>query len=102
MIDLEKEVALGVDSGSAHENNVESETDMAEHENVKVGEGTGACSGNLSHLSPIVLPARKKLREECYASMAKQASKMQRRMEIQAGADLLDVGTIVLLEATEV
>ena len=53
VIDLEKEVALGVDSGTAHEDNVESETDMAEHENVKVGEGTGACSGNLSHLSPI-------------------------------------------------
>ena len=47
VIDLEKEVALGVDSSSAHEDNVESETDMTEHdhENVKVGEDMGAYSG---------------------------------------------------------
>ena len=46
-INLEKEVALGVDSGSAHEDNVESETDMTEHdhENVKVGEDMGVYSG---------------------------------------------------------
>ena len=47
VIDLEKEVALGVDSSSAHEDNVESETDMTEHdhENVKVGEDMGVYSG---------------------------------------------------------
>ena len=47
VIDLEKEVALGVDSGTAHEDNVESETDMTEHdhENVKVGEDMGVYSG---------------------------------------------------------
>ena len=40
-------MALGVDSGSAHEHNVESETDMTEHdhENVKVGEDMGVYSG---------------------------------------------------------
>ena len=68
----------------------------------RMNENDARSCSSPSAFSPIVSPNRKTIRDECFANLTKQANKMQKRMVLPAGEELLRVGTIVLLEAPEV